>query len=326
MSVCDSNHHITPPPETRSSHLATHDTLFRFTVDCRLKKTTGQRIDGADKLGLHLITANDWQSVKQRLWDICLTSLQPLATYSGEPTAWSLSNDTPSIENFEKYFAFRIETMHGARNLPMWQINQEAHKSLAKLRKKTITVSVYKWGNELSTRPQLALFTKMCIDPSRSDRSGAASEAEHQEVIVQMKSQWVNLTAPEMAWRIWANEICQMPEGQRSRAISKGPTQNIISLFRTASSTAHEHILRLKKNCRLALDLVDGAIQQLDTLRSDIACQRAIMDSRLNAFDAMLKSKKEVIIGYADDLDPRPDDIDVLRVLSTIPGQEDIDH
>ncbi|KAH9107327.1 hypothetical protein AeMF1_017307, partial [Aphanomyces euteiches] len=76
----------------------------------------------------------------------------------------------------------------------------------------------------------------------------------------------------------------------------------------------------------LALDLVDGAIQQLDTLRSDIAWQRAIMDSRLNAFDAMLKSKKEVIIGYADDLDPRPDDIDVLRVLSTIPGQEYIDH
>ncbi|KAH9088218.1 hypothetical protein Ae201684P_015553 [Aphanomyces euteiches] len=53
-----------PPPQP-------HDSLFRFTIDVLLKKTTGQRIDDAEKLGLHMITLNDWTSIKRRIWEIC---------------------------------------------------------------------------------------------------------------------------------------------------------------------------------------------------------------------------------------------------------------
>ncbi|KAH9092480.1 hypothetical protein Ae201684P_008156 [Aphanomyces euteiches] len=129
----------------------THDSLFQFTADCRLKKTTGQRLDSGDKLGLHLITLNDWDSIKRRLWEICLPSLQPLATYSGDPPAWNMSTKLPTIEHFNKYIALRIETSGGARNLPVWQTIHDAHKALAKLRGRTITISA-----------------KACIEPSGS--------------------------------------------------------------------------------------------------------------------------------------------------------------
>ncbi|KAG9411285.1 hypothetical protein AC1031_016925 [Aphanomyces cochlioides] len=298
----------------------THDSLFQFTADCRLKKTTGQRLDSGDKLGLHLITSNDWDSIKRRLWEICLPSLQPLAMYSGDPPAWNLSTALPTIEEFNKYIALRIETSGGARNLPVWQTNHDAHKALAKLRGKTITISAYKWGNEISTGAQFLAFSKACIEPSNADRAGAASEAEQQQVLSQLRSEWSSLTAPEMAWRIWANEICLLPEGQRARAISKGPMSSIISMFSSTSSSAQEHISRLKRNCRLALDLVNGAIYQFDVLRVDLIRQREIFDSRLDGFEATLRSKKEIILSYADDLDPRPDDMAVLQVLGAIPS------
>ncbi|KAF0741966.1 hypothetical protein Ae201684_002908 [Aphanomyces euteiches] len=286
----------------------THDSLFQFTADCRLKKTTGQRLDSGDKLGLHLITLNDWDSIKRRLWEICLPSLQPLATYSGDPPAWNMSTKLPTIEHFNKYIALRIETSGGARNLPVWQTIHDAHKALAKLRGRTITISAYKWAKLVLNHP---------------DRAGAASEAEHKEILSQLKSVWSSLTAPEMAWRIWANEICLLPEGQRARAILKGPMSSIISMFSTTSSSAREHMSRLKRNCRLALDLVDGAIYQFDAIRRTDSRQREILDSRLDGFEAMLRSKKEIILSYADDLDPRPDDMAVLRVLGAIPSQED---
>ncbi|KAG9415738.1 hypothetical protein AC1031_000116 [Aphanomyces cochlioides] len=269
-----------PPPQP-------HDSLFRFTVDIRLKKTTGQRLDGSDKLGLHMIALNDWTSIKRRIWEICAPSLQPLATYSGEPL--------------------------------------DAHKALTKYREKTITISVYKWGNELSTGVQYLSFSKACLEPANVDRSGAAAEAEQQDVIRQMQSEWTNLEAPQMAWRMWANEVCELPEGQRSRAISKGPA-TFIQHFRTTSSTAHAHIVRLKRNCRLALDLVDGAILQFNELRAVVAQQRILTDAKMDAFETMLKTKKEAIEAYAEDIDPRPDDMDIIRVLGAIPSQEDDDH
>ncbi|KAH9123133.1 hypothetical protein LEN26_001842 [Aphanomyces euteiches] len=237
-----------------------------------------------------------------------------------------MSTELPTIEHFNKYITLRIETSGGARNLPVWQTIHDAHKALAKLRGRTITISAYKWGNELSTGAQFIAFSKACIEPSDVDRAGAASEAEHKEILSQLKSEWSSLTAPEMAWRIWANEICLLPEGQRARAILKGPMSSIFSMFSTTSSSAREHMPRLKRNCRLALDLVDGAIYQFDAIRTDISRQREILDSRLDGFEAMLRSKKEIILSYADDLDPRPDDMAVLRVLGAIPSQEDEDH
>ncbi|KAG9401774.1 hypothetical protein AC1031_007487 [Aphanomyces cochlioides] len=308
-----------PPPQP-------HDSLFRFTVDIRLKKTTGQRLDGSDKLGLHMIALNDWTSIKRRIWEICAPSLlQPLATYSGEPLVWNMANEPPKIDLFEKYIAMRIQTTSGARNLPMWQTDQDAHKALAKYREKTITISVYKWGNELSTGAQYMSFSKACLEPANVNRSGAAAEAEQQDVIRQMQSEWTNLEAPQMAWRMWANEVCELPEGQRSRAISKGPA-NFIQYFRTTSSTAHAHIVRLKRNCRLALDLVDGAILQFNELRAVVAQQRILTDAKMDAFETMLKTKMEAIEAYAEDIDPRPDDMDIIRVLGAIPSQEDDDH
>ncbi|KAG9407803.1 hypothetical protein AC1031_021043 [Aphanomyces cochlioides] len=303
-----------------------HDTLFRFIVDCRLKNTTGQRLDSANKLGLFLIAQNGWSSIKLRMWEICLPSLQPLAIYGGEVPCWSLSTEPPTIEQFDKYIALRIETSGGARNLPLWQTDRDAHIALSKLREKTITMSVYKWGNELATGPQFAAFSKACIEPANVDRSGAASESEQQDIISQLKAKWHNLSAPEMAWRIWANDICQLPNGQRERVMLKGPPQNIITLFRSTSTSAHQRILRLKRNCHLALDLVNGTMDQLTALRADILQQRAVMDSRLDAFETMFRSKREIIEGYAEDLDPSPDDIAVLRVLGAIPSQEDNDH
>ncbi|KAG9405124.1 hypothetical protein AC1031_004230 [Aphanomyces cochlioides] len=177
----------------------------------------------------------------------------------------------------------------------MWQNDHEAHKALAKYREKTITVSAYKWGNELSTGSQYLAFSKACLEPSIADRSGAAAEVEHQEVIRKMQAVWKTLTAPQMAWRIWANEICQLPEGQRERAISKSPTANIINFFRTSSSSAHEHILRLKRNCKLAIDFVDGALLQFQEFRAEIQQQRVVADKKMDAFMAMLRSKKETI-------------------------------
>ncbi|KAH9114166.1 hypothetical protein LEN26_000224 [Aphanomyces euteiches] len=307
-----------PPPQP-------NDSLFRFTIDVRLKKTTGQRIDSAEKLGLHVITLNDWTSIKRRIWEICAPSLQPMATYTGEPLEWNLSPDAPTIDLFEKYIAMRIETVSGPRNLTMWQTDHEAHKALAKYREKTISISAYKWGNELSTGSQYMAFSKACLESANTDRSGAAAEAEQLEVIRQMQSQWPNLEAPQMVWRIWASEVCALPDGQRAREISRGPTK-FIKYFRTTSSSTQAHILRLKRNCRLAIDLVDGAMLQFHELHDNVVQQRLLTDARMDAFEAMLRSKRETIEAYAEDLDPHPDDLDVIRVLGAIPSQDNCDH
>ncbi len=77
---------------------------------------------------------------------------------------------------------------------------------------------------------------------------------------------------------------------------------------------------------RLALDVVEGSMTQFSELRREINQQRVVIDSRLDAFDIMLQSKKEIILSFADDIEPHPDDFEVLAVLDAIPQQEDIDH
>ncbi|RQM29470.1 hypothetical protein B5M09_011949 [Aphanomyces astaci] len=63
---------------------------------------------------------------------------------------------------------------------------------LARVRHSRVSLSIYKYGNEMVTKDQFAEFNVTCIVPQNQDCSGAPNEAIIQAFIPKLYAKWDN--------------------------------------------------------------------------------------------------------------------------------------
>jgi hypothetical protein len=292
--------------------------LIKLSVEVRLKNTVNQRLSSSGRLGTHRVQCDTWDEVKNKLWDIIRRELKPLAVPTGTPPVWTVDEHDPAIEMFEKYTSMRMNT----KVLDPWTSAKD-RRYLQKNQNESVLLSVYKYGNEISTIGQHADFEDQCIGPAATDRGGAATEELHQLMMSSLKEKWgATFTAQDMSWRLWASLILKKPRPQHEREIVKGPPPNLVSQFRPASNSSDQHLQRVQRSVKMAKKVVQGMQAKVKHFAQTVQ----VLQNAIVSMDQMLENHLDVIEAMGEDVVIQPDSMDVTSALATIPNQEDVDH
>ncbi|KAF4033134.1 hypothetical protein GN244_ATG15021 [Phytophthora infestans] len=104
-------------------------------------------------MGTHRDQCETWDEVKTKLWNVIYRELKPLIALIGAPPAWTIDEQDPAIEMFEKYTSTRMNT----RMLDLWTSSKD-RRYLVKNQHESDLLSAYKYGNEIYSVDQLADF------------------------------------------------------------------------------------------------------------------------------------------------------------------------
>ncbi|KAH9152822.1 hypothetical protein AeRB84_004816 [Aphanomyces euteiches] len=264
------------------------------------------------------LSGDDWSAFKTQIWSIIQSHVQKRAILQEADQTWTVCDADPSVDMFDKYISLRYKT----RILTPCDEN-EAHRFLVKYRGETLTLSVYKWGNEICTSEQQSEFIKQCIEPLETDRAGAGSEASLRVVMDRLKAKWGEiLHGQSISWRLWANAILRQPRHKHDSEIAKPVPSNLVRYFRPLSASGQQHLQRLQRNASLARDVVRSLIADVESFQAD----HELMRIKLVATHTMLLGKQEVIEGFIQEMSPQPTDMEALMALSLVPNQDDVDH
>ncbi|KAE8970339.1 hypothetical protein PR002_g27147 [Phytophthora rubi] len=298
--------------------VSSHDPLIKLSVDVRLKNTVNQRLSSSGRIGTHRVQCDTWDEVKTKLWDIIRSQLKPLAVLTGTPPVWAVDEHDPAIEMFEKYTSMRMNT----KMLDPWTSAKD-RRYLSRNQHESVLLSVYKYGNEISTIGQLADFEDQCIGPAATDRGGAATEELHQLMISLLKEKWgATLTAQDMSWRLWASLVLKKPRPQHEREIAKGPPSSLITQFKSASNASDQHLQRVQRSVKMAKKVVQGMQAKVKHFEQTVQ----VLQTAIVSMNQMLENHLDVIEAMGEDVVIQPDSTEVMSALADIPNQEDVDH
>ncbi|KAG9404043.1 hypothetical protein AC1031_005581 [Aphanomyces cochlioides] len=296
-------------------------TLIKFTADVRFKDTVNQRMEKARSLGTISIYGDTWEDIRCFLWRKFHRYMENMAhcDREQETPVWSISEEDPTMDEFPKRFSLRLDT----KQLKSFE-NPAQRSFILKHPRETFMLSVFKYGNELVSNPDLMEFEAQCLRPSERDRAGAASEAHIQQTIHDIKAEWANiLQAQEISWRLWAVAIVRLKKTaqQRLAIIREGPP-NYVGGFRPISSTAEVHMSRVTKSVKMAYNLALAFDEELKTFERKFQ----LLNSDLTALRRMIHTQLELVRAFGEEIAINPDDTRVLAALRAIPRQTDVDH
>ncbi|ETK96353.1 hypothetical protein L915_00885 [Phytophthora nicotianae] len=196
-------------------------------------------------------------------------------------------------------------------------------KYLRKHKEEPAILSVYKYGNEISTVGQFADFEDQCIGPAATDRGGAATEELHQLMITTLKEKWgATFSAQDMSWRLWASLVLKKPGPQHEREIAKGPPPNLVTQFRPASNSSDQHLQRVQRSVKMPKKVVQGMQTKIQHFEQTVQ----VLQTAIVSMNQMLENHLDVIEAMGEDVVIQPDSTEVSSVLAAIPNQENIDH
>ncbi|KAH9103341.1 hypothetical protein LEN26_015313 [Aphanomyces euteiches] len=172
---------------------------------------------------------------------------------------------------------------------------------LVSTRSQRVTFSIYKYGNEIGTKAQLTEFTAMFIAPITRDRSGAPTESVVQEYIAKLHSKWDGIWEGDgPIWRLWATHVVKPPMLAWETRVQQQPPPHILARLRHSTTAQDQRFERLLQNTRTSMEIVDGALLELEQLVSIVNA----VNQRLEIFQRVLVSKREILIGKERDLAP----------------------
>ncbi|KAI9979892.1 hypothetical protein PInf_027552 [Phytophthora infestans] len=243
------------------------------------------------------------------LWGIIQRELKPLAIPTGAPPVWTVDEHEPAIVMFEKYTSLKMN----GKVLNPWTSAKD-RKYLRKHKEEPAILSVYKYGNEISTVGQFADFEDQCIGPAAIDRGGAATEELHQRMITTLKEKWgATFSAQDMSWCLWAALVLKKPRPQHEREIAKGPPPNLVTQFRPASNSSEQHLQRVQRSVKMAKKVVQGMQTKIQHFEQTVQ----VLQTAIVSMNQMLGEPFGCYRGHGTE---------VSSVLAAIPNQEDIDH
>ncbi|EEY70144.1 uncharacterized protein PITG_19206 [Phytophthora infestans T30-4] len=123
----------------------------------------------------------------------------------------------------------------------------------------------------LTKAQDLQEFKEACIQPPKTERSGAAAESTLHDVVIQLQQHWGStFQGSAIVWRMWANSITRnLNRSTWTGAISDPPPEHVANLLNAADSRLEQHIANLNRSSRLALDCVAAAIADNEQIRRD---------------------------------------------------------
>ncbi|KAG9412249.1 hypothetical protein AC1031_015190 [Aphanomyces cochlioides] len=212
--------------------------VIKFNMEVRLKDTVNQRLEKARNLSTYNVECNSWNEVYRTLWQRYSRHFENLVLCNrdNELPEWTICENDPTIEEFSKRFSLRLDT----KQLKTFQ-SEMFRAFILKNANETFMLSVYKYGTAIVSNPDLIQYEAQCLRPSEVDRAGAASEAQIQDIIETLKSEWATLiSAQEISWRLWAVVIARAkkPVHQRLAMIKQGPPTNLLDGFSAVSNSA----------------------------------------------------------------------------------------
>ncbi|KAF0722206.1 hypothetical protein Ae201684_018588 [Aphanomyces euteiches] len=272
------------------------------------------------RLPPHIFEAASWEAMRAKMFDHCLSHMEKKATYVGEPRQWSVSEDEPSLNDFETFISIKM-----GRNPFKPTSNALAQKYLQDHLSRTFTVIVFKWGNHLNNAADLQQFQEQCIQVPLRDRAGAAAEAMHQLTVSKLKETWSHIfRAYEATWRLWAYAILKKPLHQHDGLIQQPPPSHMLHLFERVGQGGDERLEQLQQNLYLSGDVVQSCLNELVILKEAVCDVSRRLDNAIKTMD----TKKRMIAGVLADIQPSTQAYDPLlqSAIHLIPNTVDIDH
>ncbi|KAG9414351.1 hypothetical protein AC1031_013550 [Aphanomyces cochlioides] len=191
---------------------------------------------------------------------------------------------------------------------------------LVSIRQTRVYLSIYKYGNEIVTKDHLAEFSTACIAPRSHDRSGAPNDATIQEFVGKLHVQWDDTwEADHPIWRIWATHVVRPPLLAWESRVRELPPPHVLAHLRPKTVEQQARIDRFQHNIRTAMDVVDGALLELQQLNRAVD----VVFQRIALFQQALVAKREILRAMEIDLAPLPAN---LVAPSQIDNVEDEDH
>ncbi|KAH9112668.1 hypothetical protein AeMF1_013031 [Aphanomyces euteiches] len=133
---------------------------------------------------------------------------------------------------------------------------------LATVRHTRLSLSIYKYGNDVATKDQLNEFTAAFVAPPNQDRSGAPNEETIQQYIGKLHERWASTwEADGPVWRIWANYIVKQPRLVWDSRVQLTPPPHVLARLRPKTSNQEAHTQNFRQTIRTARDVIDGSLR-----------------------------------------------------------------
>ncbi|KAH9150503.1 hypothetical protein AeRB84_006668 [Aphanomyces euteiches] len=281
------------PPQSQEERDSHPTCLYEITIEPLVKDTVVQKNSSAKKLGIYVCGGSSWSEIKSKIFQKFCSKCVAIAERDDEGV-WRSHGDGVNEANFARIFSLRVGSH-------VKKIESEAKMNdwLVLMRRTRLSLSVYKYGNEVVTKDQLLEFTSTCIAPQNPNRSGAPNEATIQEYIARLHSKWDTIwEADNPIWRIWASHILKPPQLAWESRVNQMPPPQVMARLRPRSSAQETRLLNFNQTIRTALDIVDGSLQELAQLRSSVD----VVGQRLTLFEQGLNAKREILVAMESDL------------------------
>ncbi|CAK5071767.1 unnamed protein product [Aphanomyces euteiches] len=194
---------------------------------------------------------------------------------------------------------------------------------LATVRHTRLSLSIYKYGNDVATKDQLNEFTAACVAPPNQDRSGATNEETIQQYVAKLHERWASTwEADGPVWRIWANYIVKQPRLVWDSRVQLTSPPHVLARLRPKTSNQEAHTQNFRQTIRTARDVIDGSLEEIGHQRGAVD----VVMQRINLFEHMLNAKRSVLQASESDYVPIPSHEVAPGGLHDIENIDDEDH
>ncbi|KAH9145000.1 hypothetical protein AeRB84_011060, partial [Aphanomyces euteiches] len=230
--------------------------------------------------------------------------LKSKASYTDEPRIWTISDETPTLNDFDTFISIKLAGHHFCPTS-----SEQANRYLA--------------DHAINTSNDLQVLQDQCILPEARDRAGAAAESLQQVIVTQLKDQWSShLSGYDSAWRMWAATILKRPRHMHPRLVQEQPPSGMLHYFRSVPNSAEHRCERLQRSLTLAREVVETSIRDFSTIEKDME----ILMARVEGYVQTLTTKQEMIDSFLTDVVvPNNEDV-IAATLKNIPNIDDTEH
>ncbi|RHY37898.1 hypothetical protein DYB38_009340 [Aphanomyces astaci] len=165
-------------PESREN------SIYEITLLPLVKNTVGERNTSAVKLSVFVFGGASWSAIKASIFEKFKTKCHGLA-HRDDAGVWSVRDEQVTEDDFASIFSMKLGS-----HVKKFDSDVGMQDWLVSTRNQRVTLSIYKYGNEIGTKQQLTEFNATCIAPSNQDRSGAPNESTIQEFMAKLHSKW----------------------------------------------------------------------------------------------------------------------------------------
>ncbi|ETP35849.1 hypothetical protein F442_16085 [Phytophthora nicotianae P10297] len=272
-----------------------------------------------DATGRHLeifaASGASFADIMHKLWEKCSGNIKGQAVKTDD--TWSLETPTEASWSSVMQLKSNGRIASATKTPELW------NKWIVDQKNNPVTLSIYEYGQAVSNARLFEEFLQACIRPQSTDRSGAAAENVMRDMIEQLQEIWGNTyQASAVTWRIWANDIMRnLDRSTWARAVFDAPPTRLERYLGPSDGLVHEHLTRLTRSTRVALDTVNFALAANAELTRDWEA----FGRRLECHKRALEARKETLEGYLADV-PLPSAAEVRDPLPAMQNIEDTEH